>query len=281
MRKFLALAAVGATAGITLVACGGDDSGSEAQAASFEMVQPASGDPTMSGPSSLKSGAVAVSFKNTGQAPADLQLVGVEGDHSVDEVLQVVGSQDGPIPDWLTGEGGVGTIAPGQTGTATVLLDKGKYYAIGEVDSEDDNGPPPASVALDVTGDGKGSLPSAGATIKAKEYSFDVKGLKAGSNTVKFENDGQQLHHLIAAPLADGATIEDVKKFVQTEGEPQGEPPLNFEASTGTAVIDKGRALVTTLDLKPGKYVFMCFMTNRDGGAPHAMQGMIQEVNIT
>ena len=160
------------------------------------------------------------------------------------------------------------------------LLGSGKYYAFGMFNAEEE-APPAVSSTFEVTGSGKGSLPKADATITAKEYSFDTKGLKAGVNTVKFENDGQQLHHVIAAPLADGATIEDVKKFVASEEPPQGEPPLDFESSVSTAVIDKDRAMVTTLDLAAGKYVFMCFMTDRAGGAPHAMQGMIQEVNIT
>ena len=280
MRKILAMAALAATAGIALVACGDDDD--EAQAASFEMVQPASGAPTLSGPTSLKAGTVAVTFKNTGQAPADLQLVSVEGDHSTEEVLAVVNNneEDSKIPDWIAAEGGVGTVAPGQSQTATVALGSGKFYAIGSVETEDEeaeDAPSPAPVAFEVTGSGKGSLPKADATVTAKEYSFDVKGLKAGSHTLKFENGGEQLHHLIAAPMVEGATIDQVKEFFNTE---EGQPPLDFEAGIGTAVIDKDRGLVTTMDFKPGKWAFVCFMTDRAGGAPHAMQGMIQEVNI-
>ena len=280
MRKFLAGAALAALAGVSLAACGGDDSSGSAQAAAFDLTQPASGDATLTGPSSLNAGTVALTFKNNGQMPADLQLVGVSGDHSEEEVAAVFNSEDEPVPEWMTGEGGVGTVAPGQTGTATVLLGSGKYYAFGMFNAEEE-APPAVSSTFEVTGSGKGSLPKADATITAKEYSFDTKGLKAGANTVKFENDGEQLHHVIAAPMADGATIDDVKEFVASEEEPQGEPPLDFEASVSTAVIDKDRAMVTTLDLPAGKYVFMCFMTDRAGGAPHAMSGMIQEINIT
>lgn len=280
MRKFLATAAIAALAGISLAACGGDDSGSKAQAAAFDLSQPASGAATLTGPSSLNAGAVDLTFKNGSQLPVDLQLVGIDGDHTEDEVIEVFNSEDGGVPEWMTGEGGVGTVAPGQTGTATVLLPSGKYYAFASTNGDEDS-PPPVSSSFEVTGSGKGSLPKADATITAKEYSFDTKGLKAGVNTVKFENDGEQLHHVIAAPLADGATVEDVKEFVASEEPPQGEPPLDFENAVSTAVIDKDRAMVTTLDLPAGKYVFMCFMTDRAGGAPHAMQGMIQEINIT
>ena len=280
MRKFLAMAALAATAGMALVACGDDDD--EAQAAAFDLVQPASGTPTLSGPTSLKAGTVAITFKNTGQAPADLQLVSVEGDHSAEEVQAVVNNdeEDSTIPDWITAEGGVGTVAPGQSQTATHALGSGKYYAVGTVETEDEeaDGPLVPPVAFEVTGSGKGSLPKADATVTAKEYSFEVEDLKAGSHTLKFDNAGEQLHHIIAAPMVDGATLEQVQAFF--ESEEARPPPLDFEAGLGTAVIDKDRALVTTFDFKPGKWAFICFMTDRAGGAPHAMQGMLQEVNI-
>ena len=227
MRKFLAMAALAATAGIALVACGDDDD--EAQAASFDLVQPASGTPTLSGPTSLKAGTVAITFKNTGQAPADLQLVSVEGDHSAEEVQAVVNSdeEESTIPDWIFAEGGVGTVAPGQSQTATVALGSGKYYAVGTVETEDEeaDGPLVPPVAFEVTGSGKGSLPKADATVTAKEYSFEVDGLKAGSHTLKFDNAGEQLHHLIAAPMMDGATIEQVQAFFESEEEPRASRP--------------------------------------------------------
>ena len=47
-----------------------------------------------------------------------------------------------------------------------------------------------------------------------------MKGLKAGSHTLKFENAGEQLHHLIAAPMVEGATFDQVKEFFSSEGEP-------------------------------------------------------------
>ena len=81
-----------------------------------------------------------------------------------------------------------------------------------------------------VTGSGKGSLPKADATVTAKEYSFEVEDLKAGTHTLKFDNAGEQLHHLIAAPMMDGATMEQVQQFFESEEESDSPPPLDFEA---------------------------------------------------
>ncbi len=46
------------------------------------------------------------------------------------------------------------------------------------------------------------------------EYKFDVNGLKAGDNTLTFANKGNQFHHLVAVPLNEGATLDDVKTFL-------------------------------------------------------------------
>src|SRR5688572_651588 len=136
MRRYLGLVAVLAAGGITLAACGDDDDEAAAPAA-YELVQAGTAAPTLNGPTTAEAGALAVTFKNSGQAPADLQLIGVEGDHSSAEVLEVISSEEAPIPDWLSGDGGLGTVPPGQSGTATMVLDEGKYYVVASIQSED------------------------------------------------------------------------------------------------------------------------------------------------
>ena len=132
-----------------------------------------------------------------------------------------------------------------------------------------------------MSGDGGGSLPSADTTITAKEYGFDVGDLKPGVNEIRFENDGKEIHHVVAAPIAPGSTIDDVRTFFQTEGEPTGPPPVDFESAAQTAVVDSGKALVTTFNLQAGKYAFVCFIQDRQGGPPHFTQGMLQEVTVS
>lgn len=43
---------------------------------------------------------------------------------------------------------------------------------------------------------------------KAKEYDFVFDGLKAGTNAVRFENTGDELHHALFFPMSKGATIK-------------------------------------------------------------------------
>lgn len=71
------------------------------------------------------------------------------------------------------------------------------------------------------TGDGGAGLPGADTTITAKEYAFEVGELKAGANEVRFQNDGKEIHMLVAAPIAPGKTIDDVRTALAAEGEPE------------------------------------------------------------
>ena len=46
-----------------------------------------------------------------------------------------------------------------------------------------------------VTGDGGEEAPTADATVTAKDYSFELDGLKAGDQTIVFTNDGPEQWH--------------------------------------------------------------------------------------
>jgi hypothetical protein len=45
-------------------------------------------------------------------------------------------------------------------------------------------------------------------------------------------------------------------------------------------VIEGGEGQLVTLYLKPGRYVLFCFISDRQGGPPHAIKGMVDEVEV-
>jgi hypothetical protein len=47
-----------------------------------------------------------------------------------------------------------------------------------------------------------------------------------------------------------------------------------------TAALDGGKSLTTALTLTPGQYVVFCPLTDRDGGKPHFLEGMLKKVTI-
>jgi len=51
-------------------------------------------------------------------------------------------------------------------------------------------------------------------------------------------------------------------------------------STRSTPVLDGGVAQVTDLELKKGKNVLLCFISDRAGGPPHVAKGMIAEVDI-
>lgn len=78
-----------------------------------------------------------------------------------------------------------------------------------------------------------------------------------------------------AAPIKPGKTIEDVREYAKTE---KGEDPTEKDGTFETAILDGGVAQVVDLDFKrPGKYVLLCYVPDREGGPPHLVKGMISE----
>jgi hypothetical protein len=232
-------------------------------------------------PASIKAGLTQITFTNNAKGPREADLVRVEGDHTVKEVLAVVNDQGGAkIPDWIHAEGGVSTVMPGASSTSVQVLAPGSYYMTDSADP--DSGVKPAKpFQFEVTGAPSGAaLPKAPAQITAREYGYTFSGLKAGKNEVHFQNTGKELHHALFFGEAAGATRAQVLKYFTSQGKVKGKPPIDFSTSSATTVLDGGTEQNTELDLKPGKYAIVCFLTDRAGGPPHIAKGMFAEVTV-
>ena len=226
----------------------------------------------MTGPKSVEAGSVRVSFKNAGKEGASAQLIRIEGDHTVEEALkagEAWGDKGKALPDWVRLAGGTGFVNPGDEGTATQILEPGKYVVV-DIDSN-------TSAELEVTGDGGGELPETTAKIEAVEYSFETSGLKAGTVELTFDNKGKEPHHIVAFPIKPGKTIADVKKFAESE---KGESPVDERSGFSASVTDGGLTQVLEAKLKKGNYAVLCFIPDRKGGPPHVAKGMVSEATV-
>jgi uncharacterized cupredoxin-like copper-binding protein len=295
MRKLHRAAAsmAAATLLLAIAGCGSDSDGGATAATDAPTKTPPVVDITASGgdgkwafelPSEgVPGGVVTLRLKNDSTDDThDFQLVRVDGNHTAAEVQELVSSEDSAVPTWMHGAGGVGTVAPGGTGEVTMDLPAGHYFYFCNDESDGKkHGPNGMFGELDVKGKSGASLPTATAHLSALEYKFTTSGLKAGKNVVEFSNTGKEVHMVLAAPIAEGKTIEDVKASFTSQEESQGPPPVDFEKAVSTEVIDPGVRLITTWDLAPGKYAFICFMTDHAGGPPHFMSGMLQEVDVS
>jgi hypothetical protein len=273
----LAVALIGAL--VVIPACGGGGGESKPTVANVELTGRGE-NVEVKVPETIKGGLVQLNLKNTSDGPRDAQIVRVEGDHSPEEFLRVVMSEGGPIPDWIQDGGGVPGTGPGQSASATQNLAGGNYILFSSPEGEGE----PVTAEFKVEGGTEGQLPKTSAEIVASDYTFDAKGLKPGKNKVLFKNAGNELHHAIGAPMRPGATLDDVKKFLQEEGgggRPSGPPPIDERGGFNTAVLDGGTEQVIDLNVrKPGKHALVCFIQDRKGGPPHVMKGMIKEVEV-
>lgn len=265
----LTLAAFAATG---LAACGSDEE--EDQKLTYTL----SGNgkaAELSGPASADSGLAEITFDNESDGEGDLQLIRVEGDQTAAQAAEgLEAASDGkPFPEWFLAGGGVGAVKSGESHSVTQVLEPGTYYAF-----EVENGiAPDAAIALEVGGDETDEELEADGTVSAFEYGFETDGVSSGENEVLFENTGAQPHHIVYTALKGDATADDVEQYFKTE---KGDAPFDEKDVKSTAVIEGGEAQLVTLDLEPGRYALLCFISDRQGGPPHAFKGMIGEVEV-
>lgn len=232
-------------------------------------------------PASAKGGLTRVTLENSGKMPHTAQLIRLEGGHTTQEALKVIGSNSDKIPDWIHGEGGP-VAGPGATGTATVNLPAGKY-----VIADMGEGGPPATTNLTVSGGKKGTIPSAPVSVTAAEpredhFKWDLSGtLKPGSNEIKFDSKGKEsLHFIGAVRLKRDVPLNEIKKALAR----QGRPPAFLDEKTfyTTTVLDGGKSEATSLELRggPGTYVLFCPLKDRDGGKAHDQEGLLTKLTV-
>ncbi len=265
--------ALAAAVSLGLAACGDE----EAQTLTFTLTQDGK-EVEVSGPQSADTGLAEITLENEGKGDGDLQLIRAEGDRSAEEVVEALGGamRGKAFPEWFFAGGGIGTTGPGESQTVTQVLEPGTYYAF---NTEGSQGPPdPDSVpALEVSGDTSDEAVEGDATVSAFEYGFEAEELPSGETEIAFENAGAQPHHLLASPLVGDSTAEDVERFFKTE---KGKQPISEKGSQSTAVIEGGEGQLVTIDLQPGRYALYCFISDRQGGPPHALKGMVDEVEV-
>ncbi|HWM64773.1 MAG TPA: hypothetical protein VNP96_12395 [Solirubrobacterales bacterium] len=259
---------------MAVAACGSED---DAQKLTFTL----SGDgkaAKFTVPESADPGLAEITFENEGDSESDMQLIRVEGDRSPEEAVEGLGKamKGQPFPDWFFAAGGVGPIPPGESRTVTQVIEPGTYYAF---DTEGSEGPPDPKLVtgVEVSGDASDEEVDGDATISTFEYGFKADSLSEGATEIAFENTGAQPHHIVYAPLSGDATAEDVEKFFDSE---KGKPPFDEKEVKNTAVVEGGEGQLVTLDLNPGRYVLLCFITDRQGGPPHIVKGMVDEVEV-
>jgi hypothetical protein len=278
-RTILALLAAAATPATTITACGEDDVSGAGGVRTLEITAGSKG--TLTVPKGAAPGVTELTLRNESKGDAEAQLIRIEGEHSRSEVLDALGKSVSPKPweDFFFAAGGVGMTDPGETRSATQELEAGTTYYVFNASAA---GKPQRSDLhkIEISGDEEGELPETDATVSATDYGYTADGLTSGRSEVTFENAGREPHHLLLGQLRKGATAADAKRFLLSaaDGGSGPFPPAGSEAAT--SVLESGTSQVITLDLKPGKYALYCFVSDRRGGPPHIVRGMVSAVTV-
>ena len=121
--------------------------------------------------------------------------------------------------------------------------------------------------------------PAADHDVKLGDYRFGMPSrLKPGRQTLRVSNDGDVLHHVLVFPLAKGVNGAKLMKKIKAGKEPTkefGGPP--------TALVELVSPQTTNdveVNMRKGKYLFVCFLQDSPRAKMHAQLGMQKVVTV-
>jgi uncharacterized cupredoxin-like copper-binding protein len=113
-------------------------------------------------------------------------------------------------------------------------------------------------------------------TVTAVEYEFQgmPRALPAGETAIVLENAGEQPHQMSIARITTDATVEELLELPEKEADQQIE-------DVGNLFTRPGGSEQRVIDLTAGRYGFVCFVTTKESGGPHAFKGMYGEFTVS
>jgi hypothetical protein len=124
--------------------------------------------------------------------------------------------------------------------------------------------------------------------IQMLEYGFAVSGPAVQGGTMRLTNTGQELHMMALGRLKEGKAATDIPPALQAAMQSEDEAAFDTALS---AIVDEenspyqgvfGRGTVDVpVDVAPGSYALICFMPAVGDGLPHALKGMVNQLQVT
>lgn len=215
------------------------------------------------------------------------QLVRLEPGMTVEDYLvayEEAFRTAGPRPEWARRLGGPSVAFPQTTTNATLNLEPGQYVWICLFNIPDGiphvvgHGMAKPFVVESAAGDPTQSEPQADVVVELVEYAFRLSApLQVGPQTIRVENPGSESHEIGIVKLAPGKTIADFRAWIEN---PTDAPPLDEQhPGGGVTSLAPGAEAYFEIDLTPGEYVLLCFVTAPDGRS-HFDHGMIQQIRV-
>jgi hypothetical protein len=283
-RRALAVVAVAVVACAT-AACGDSQPGT----LTIEVADHGPDRVSIQAPEQIEAGETEIELRNGGDMLHDAQLFRVEGRRRAADVASALESADAASkPRWLHPAGGVAATRPGETARATQILTPGVYYVADTQERVVPNGvhitnANKGGIARVETGGGETAserLPPTPATILAREYDFEATGIVAGANRVTFRNLGREAHQVTAFRIAPGKSFKAERQRILEEEGDTGWVPVDAPHERATAAVEGGGELAADMTFRAGRYLLLCFVSDRAGGSQHWRLGMESKLTV-
>ncbi len=231
-------------------------------------------------PQTVPAGMVDITLVNNGTEPHQATIVRLHGGITFAQFQAALFKQgDVGAVQLSTFYGGPNAILPGKSQEVILNLPAGHYVSLCFVRGSE-NVPHYMKGMLAqftvVGSTGESQVPRADGEIVLQNFSYVLPGtLPSGPLTLKVSNRGSQTHEVTLVQLAAGKHLQDVIAFLQR---PAGLPP--FELAGGLAAIAPQESAWLKLNLPPGTYGTLCFVTDPTTGKPHFMLGMLTQFTV-
>jgi hypothetical protein len=229
-------------------------------------------------PDTIAAGILRLTFHNEGPSYHHVQILRLLK-AIPDSLLADSLPPSGILPDWLLPVGGAeGADSIAREVTVELKLSPGHYvlvcrittptdqvhYALGMLRSLVVVG---SNVRVDAPLVADRAIHLANYSIRAPDT------LRTGTVRFRVSNAGPLEHHVAIARLAAGRSLKDVVN------EPPGADPV-FQVLGGTAGLAPGQENVLELGLRPGHYVYLCFVPDPATHLDHYQMGMVQSLTV-
>jgi uncharacterized cupredoxin-like copper-binding protein len=232
-------------------------------------------------PDTIHAGLTTFRLVDAGKQLHHAQLVRLKNGRSYADLERAL-TKGGPPPAWIEFAGGPNAPRPGGgVAVETEELEPGNYAIICVIPGPDHEphvmkGMMHPLTVLPAAGEAAPE-PKADVSVHMAEYSYKLsRPITAGEHRLRVDNDGSQPHELELVRLADGKSVVDLEKWVDSQ---QGPPP--GEPLGGVATMAPGEQAYFSADFTPGRYALICFVPDARDGKPHFIHGMAQELTVS
>jgi hypothetical protein len=235
-------------------------------------------------PDELAAGVVDVTVddtreKGTGEVNFSRVEPGTEPATFAADLTTAIGG--GPFPDYFLDTAGA-------VGHSMLTLDEGEYIVWFEPAGDDLTADDIVTAALTVgAGDDDAVIPPTdGGSIRAGDYLFDAD-VSGRGTTITFTNSSDnEFHHVVLVDFgaSDPAVVEEyLPTFLESDGRgraPEGVDMDQVDTEFAySGVFGPGSSGTFEARFESGNtYVAMCFISDRAGGLPHALQHQMYDV---